>query len=261
MCKVLKISRAGYYKESKRRQQADPESKIILKIFNENRKCYGTRRLKKECDKLGIVISRRRIARIMRNLGINSTYTVAKFKVHKTNVNEEKVSNVVNREFDDRARLEVLVSDLTYVRVGGKWHYICTIIDLYNREIIGYSCGEHKTAQLVMEAFAKIPRDLRGVGIFHSDRGSEFKNQAIDQLLEAVDVKRSLSHKGTPYDNAVAESTYKTIKTEFVKQETFETLQHLKESFGAFVWWYNNVRIHSSLNYLSPIEYHQQMSL
>ncbi len=96
-----------------------------------------------------------------------------------------------------------------------------------------------------MEAFAKIPRDLTSVGIFHTDRGSEFKNQAIDKLLEVMDVKRSLSHKGTPYDNAVAEATYKTIKTEFV----------------AFVWWYNNVRLHSSLNYQSPVEYHQQMSL
>lgn len=261
MCKVLKVSRAGYYKEAKSREHVDPETDLVLKLFNENRKSYGTRRLKLSCARLGVTISRRRIRRIMRNLGINSTYTVAKFKVHKTKVNEEKVSNVVDRVFDDRDRCEVLVSDLTYVRVGGRWNYICTIIDLYNREIIGYSCGEHKTAQLVMEAFAKIPRDLTKVGIFHTDRGSEFKNQAIDELLEAMDVKRSLSHKGTPYDNAVAEATYKTIKTEFVKQENFDTLQQLKDSFGAYVWWFNNVRLHSSLNYLSPVQYHQQMTL
>lgn len=116
-----------------------------------------------------------------------------------------------------------------------KWHYIYTIIDFHNREIIVYSCGAHKTAQLLLEAFASTPRKLNTVGIFHTDRGIEFKNKAIDELLEMFEVSRSLSRKGTPYDNAVAEATYKTIKTEFVSQEQFETLKQLKASFGAYL--------------------------
>ncbi len=167
----------------------------------------------------------------------------------------------MDQAFDNRKRCEVLVSDLTYVRVGDKWHYICTIIDFYNREIIGYSCGPHKTAQLVLEAFASIPRGLHEVGIFHTDRGSESKNKSLDALLETFEITRSLSHKGTPYDNAVAEATYKTIKTEFVSKEQFETIEQLRASFGAYVWWYNNKRLHSRLGYVSPIQYHQQLSL
>jgi transposase InsO family protein len=260
MCQLLNISRASYYKKTKKKNPVDPETHLIEKLFIENKRSYGTRRLKKACNAVGVIISRRRIRRIMRYLGINSVYTVKKFKPHKSTVNEEKVANVVDQEFDNRTRCEVLVSDLTYVRVGDKWHYICTIIDLYNREIIGYSCGPHKTAQLVLEAFASIPRRLQEVGIFHTDRGSEFKNTSIDALLKTFDITRSLSHKGTPYDNAVAEATYKTIKTEFVSQEHFETLEHLKSSFGAYVWWFNNKRLHSSLNYVPPVQYHQQLS-
>ena len=261
MCKALKVSRASYYKETKRKNPVDPESHLVEKLFIENKRSYGTRRLKKACKAVGVIISRRRIRRIMLSLGINSVYTVKKYKPCKSSVNEEKAVNIVEQEFDNRKRCEVLVSDLTYVCVGGKWHYICTIIDLYNREIIGYSCGPHKAAQLVLEAFASISRTLKEVGIFHTDRGSEFKNKSIDVLLETFGITRSLSHKGTPYDNAVAEATYKTIKTEFVSQEHFETIEQLRLSFGAYVWWFNNKRLHSSLNYLTPVQYHQQLSL
>ena len=113
----------------------------------------------------------------------------------------------------------------------------------------------------MLEAFASISRTLQEVGIFHTDRGSEFKNKSIDVLLETFGITRSLSHKGTPYDNAVAEATYKTIKTEFVSQEHFETIEQLRLSFGAYVWWFNNKRLHSSLNYATPVQYHQQLSL
>ena len=111
----------------------------------------------------------------------------------------------MKRKFDDREELDVIVSDLTYVRVNGKWNYVCLILDLHNREIIGYSAGRHKTAELVVQAFASIKYDLRKINVFHSDRGSEFKNQAIEKLFEIFEINRSLSKKGCPYDNAVDE--------------------------------------------------------
>ena len=101
--------------------------------------------------------------------GLVSNYTIAHFKVHKSKVNESQTTNVVNREFDDRELLEVVVSDLTYVRVNGKWNYVCLILDLHNREIIGHSAGKHKTASLVYEAFASIKHDLKKIKIFHTD--------------------------------------------------------------------------------------------
>lgn len=187
--------------------------------------------------------------------GLVSSYTVAKYKVHKTTCNEEQISNVLDRSFDNRANLEVVVSDLTYVRVNGKWNYVCLMLDLFNREIVGYSAGPNKDARLVYEAFASIKHDLSKIDVFHTDRGNEFKNNAIDGLLDTFSIKRSLSHKGCPYDNAVAEATFKTFKKEFVYQEVFESIDRLKLELSDYVNWYNRQRLHSSLGYMSPVDY------
>lgn len=148
-----------------------------------------------------------------------------------------------------------MVSDLIYVRVAGRWNYICILIDLFNREIIGYSCGKFKDAELVYQAFAKVKANLYKLQLFHTDRGREFKNQLIDEVIKTFDIKRSLSMKGCPYDNAVAEATYKLIKTEFVKNRSFETLAQLKRELDEYVTWFNTMRIHSTLGYLSPAQY------
>lgn len=256
MCDVLNIPRSTYYNESKSKIiQSDKYTNDVIKAFKDNRKAYGTRRIKKHLGQSGIILSRRRIGRIMRENGLVSSYTVAKYKVHKDTCNEAKVTNIVDRDFDNRECLDVVVSDLTYVRVNGKWSYVCLMLDLYNREIVGYSAGAHKDARLVYEAFASIKHDLSKVKIFHTDRGNEFKNNAIDSLLETFSIKRSLSKKGCPYDNAVAEATFKTFKKEFVYQQIFESMDQLKLELFDFVNWYNCRRLHSSLGYMSPTDY------
>ena len=135
------------------------------------------------------------------------------------------------------------------------WNYICVLVDLFNREIIGYSAGPHKTAALVKQAFMAVNGSLEKINIFHTDRGNEFKNQLIEETLETSSITRSLSHKGCPYDNAVAEATFKIIKTEFVQNQTFTNLDVLKLQLADYVNWFNNHRIHSSLGYLTPAEY------
>ncbi|SIS59496.1 Integrase core domain-containing protein [Salimicrobium flavidum] len=99
---------------------------------------------------------------------------------------------------------------------------------------------------------------MRDIHLFHTDRGNEFKNQAIEELLETFDIDRSLSEKGCPYDNAVAEATYKVLKTEFIYGETFETLQELELALFDYVHWYNNIRIHGTLGYLTPAAYRRK---
>lgn len=149
----------------------------------------------------------------------------------------------------------VSVSDLTYVRVGTNWNYICVLVDLFNREIIGYSAAPNKTATLVKRAFQSVSTNLKEIKIFHTDRGNEFKNQLIEETLTAFDIRRSLSRKGCTYDNAVAEATFKIIKTEFVKNQTVDNSHHLQLEFAYYVNWFNHHRIHSSLNYLTPVEF------
>ena len=255
MCKFLGISRSlVYYKRKNKRKDIELENHII-RIFKESKKNYGSRKIKVELQKLGYQVSLRRIRKYMNLNGLVSNYTVKQFKVHKAKCNEDKIENKLNREFNREEKLDVVVSDLTYVNVKGKWNYICLIIDLFNREIIGYAAGKHKTADLVYKEFSKIKYNLNNINIFHTDRGNEFKNKIIEEVLKTFKIERSLSKKGCPYDNAVAEATYKIIKTEFAFNRVFESFEELEAELFDYVHWYNNIRIHSSLNYLTPIEY------
>jgi transposase InsO family protein len=263
MCEVLQIARSTFYYDTEIAVQKEQEKlveeqelkKKVLVIFRENRKVYGTRRIKVALEKANQTVSRRRLGRFMKELGIVSKYTQASYKPMTTQPNEESVRNVLNREFQVDKEMSVLVSDLTYVKVGNRWNYICFLIDLYNREIVGYSVGEKKDATLVQRAFASVKYPLGQVRVFHTDRGSEFKNVGIDELLSKYKIKRSLSQKGNPYDNAVAEATFKILKIELINGSHYPNLEQLALELFDYVHWYNNIRTHSTLSYLSPVEY------
>jgi len=257
MCKVLKISRTVYYYESTGRKGNSDLENAIVKIFEDSRNNYGTRKIKVMLKNMGIIASRRKISKIMAKYNLISNYTKKQYKIHKVTCNNEKVENVVNREFNNREILEVIVSDLTSVNVAGLWNYICFLLDLHGRRIIGYSAGRKKDAELVYKAFTTVNPGLNKIQIFHTDRGNEFKNKIIDELLKAFNIKRSLSKKGCPYDNAVAEATFKILKTEFAYDRRFNSFEELERELFDYVNWYNNVRIHGSLGYLTPAAYKQ----
>ncbi|MDR6717391.1 transposase InsO family protein [Paenibacillus sp. 2003] len=229
-----------------------------MEIFHINRKVYGTRKIKAKLQERGLIASRRRIGRIMKEQSLVSTYTVTQFKPHKTACNEEKTANKLEREFDQAEAKRFVVSDLTYVKVGHRWHYICVLIDLFDREIIGHSVGPHKDTALVSRAFATVEGDLSQIQWFHTERESEFKNHTMDQLLGTFGIGRSISKKGCPYDNAVAEATYKVMKTEFIYQMEFRNLRHLELELYDYVNWFNRYRVHGSLGYLTPVQYRQE---
>lgn len=260
MCDVLQIPRSTYYYEAKIHNEKEEKdlTKSVTGIFKSNRNVYGTRKIKKVLERQGKQVSRRRIGRLMKQQRLVSKYTIAQFKPGKTAVNESEIGNVLDRQFNQDQELKVVVSDLTYVRVKQKWHYICVLVDLYNREIIGHSAGPNKTAELVQRAFSTVKCNLNHLELFHTDRGSEFKNQLIDAALETFGVERSLSEKGTPYDNAVAEAMFKVIKTEFVSGRFFSSQQQLGLELFDYVNWFNNIRIHGSLDYLTPNEYKEK---
>lgn len=253
MCRWLNIPRSSYYYKT-----VDPVSEAALEekiknIFLESKSRYGARKIKKHLESEGITLSRRRIRCFMKRLHLVSVYQKAAFKPHSKGKNEAPIPNILARKFDQKKPLEALVTDLTYVRVDKRWAYVCLIIDLFNREIIGLSVGWHKTADLVKQAIQSIPYALTKVKIFHSDRGKEFDNALIDEFLEAFDITRSLSQAGCPYDNAVAESTYRSFKLEFIRQETFHSLKELTLKTKDYIHWWNYQRIHGSLNYQTPM--------
>ena len=187
--------------------------------------------------------------------GLVSKYVLRRKKRKRKEVNEESKPNLLDRQFDHRRTLEVVVSDLTHVKIAGRGHYICLLLDVANREIIGSAVGSNHDAKLVRKAFYRADVDLRDVEMFHTDRGTEFKNEIIDDILSAFGIKRSLSTKGTPTDNAVMESLYNILKTELIFGNTFHHIQDLELELFDFVNWYNNKRLHVALNFLTPKEH------
>lgn len=247
LCKCLGVGRSTYYYVSKAKADESRLEEAVHTAFEQNRCVYGSRKLKRILDKQGIILSRRKICRIMKKLGLVSAYTRKKYRFHKEKCNPAPLPNLLHREFDGYEPGAAVVSDLTYVRAGDRWQYVCILLDLYNREIIGFSSGAHKDAVLVRAAFASVKMNLFRLQVFHTDRGSEFDNMLIDELLDNFNIRRSLSLKGCPYDNAVAESTFKMIKAEFINSRRFQTAEQLALELTDYVHWFNNIRLHSTL--------------
>ena len=185
MSKFLGIPRSlVYYHINKEENTENLEkeellTKEIKEIFRKGKNNYGSRKIKVELAKKGFLISRRKISRIMKENGLISNYTVKQYKALKSSCNGKEIPNIIDRKFDKRKILEATVSDLTYVKVRGRWNYICSIIDLNNREIIGYAAGSNKDANLVKEAIYSIRYPLNKIKIFHTDREKEFDNKSI----------------------------------------------------------------------------------
>lgn len=183
MFRLLKVNRSSLYyqKDTKNIKHQEDEKLVYLikTIFKRSRNNYGTRKIKIGLMKSGYQISRRRIGLIMKENGLGSIYTVKYYKLHKTSYNNDKIDNVLNRKFNQKKKMNVIISDLTYINVTGKWNYICLILDLFNREIVGYSAGVNKDAKLVKEAIYSISYDLSKIELFHTDRGNEFKNKKL----------------------------------------------------------------------------------
>ena len=178
MCQLLDIPRSSLYyhlkNDSQKKKHDDSNlTELIKEIFKKSRNNYGTRKIKVELAKRGHTVSKRRIGRIMKENGLVSSYTVKQYKIHRSSCNNDDVNNELNRQFNQEKRMNVVVSDLTYVNVAGKWNYICLMLDLYNREIVGYAAGEHKDAKLVRKALYSIKYDLRKISLFHTDYAEE----------------------------------------------------------------------------------------
>lgn len=260
MCKALNMNRSSYYyNETQKASETELENAVIHEFYL-SRRNYGTRKLKRQLGRkqnghAAFRVSRRKIGAIMKKYSLVSRYTLKHRKKHRDDVNNDSVPNIVDRQFSGRRPLEVVVSDLTYIRCAGRWHYLCLLLDLHSRKIIGSAIGRKKDAALVRTAFYGVQADLRRISIFHTDRGSEFKNQVVDEIIETFGISRSLSAKGKPIDNSVAESMYNIVKTEFAFGEEFVDIQELELKWFDYANWYNNVRIHGSLGYLTPAEY------
>ena len=262
MCKVLNVSRSGYYswlknKPSKREIENQEILYQIRQIHHESRKAYGSPRITAELRSRDISVSRPRVARLMKKANIRSK-TVKKFKVTTDSKHHYRImDNKLNRAFKVGRVGKAWVSDITYIPTVQGWLYLTIIMDLADRRVIGWSISDTmKASDTVIPAWkmACINRHISEKLIFHSDRGVQYCCNEFAVLLKAQkNVERSMSRKGNCWDNAVAESFFKTIKTELVYDHKFLTKHQAKlEIFDYIEIWYNRKRRHSALGYLSP---------
>ena len=238
--------------------RVDPIAGDVHAVRRDGHERYGARKIKAALERRGVTASRRRVVNIMKRRGMTSAYARRTFKPHKTRVNEARLANILDREFDGYGPRTHLAGGLTYVRVGGKWAYACPLIGLANRGIAGHGADTGRAAGLVMAAFATLDFPLTGVEVFRTDRGGGFGNARIDGLLDVFDIRRSPSGKGNPYDNAVVESTNRLLKKELIYRNHYTSLEQLRSDPDDYVWWSDNQRLHSTLGYRSPKEFTEQ---
>ena len=231
-----------------------PISDDVVRAHGEGFREYGAPKMKMKLEKRGIVASRRRISRIMRENSLFSAYSRKKYRPAGSKPNEAAPPNLLDRRFDGHAPRTHVVSDPTYVRAGRKRGHVCLLADLHNREIVGHSVGDRRDSDPVKAAFATVRFPLSGIEVFRADRGSEFANASIDETLGAFGIERSLPKKGCPYDNAAIESVNNCLERWPVHRESFPDAEHLRRRVNGWVRSYNNARIRSTLGCMSPAE-------
>lgn len=270
MCKVFSTGKSGYYawmkrKPSKYTQEREVLLKEIQKAHLISKGRYGSPKITMDLRDMGFSVSRPRVARIMRFNGIRSCIN-RKFKICTTDSNHEfKISpNLLNRDFNPSGQSKVWVSDITYIRSNEGWLYLTIIMDLYDRKIIGWSMSTTMHAsETVVPAWimAQINRPSYSDLIFHSDRGVQYACGEFKECINEKKVTQSMSRKGNCWDNAVAESFFKILKSETVYHEYDSIKQAKQEIFEFIEIWYNRFRKHSTLGYLSPEQYERANKL
>lgn len=264
MSKALGVSNSGFYKwlrnNDKRAKQRKEQETKIKTAFEACRRDYGSPRLATELECQGLFLSKTTVARRMRDLNLcarpRKRFVVTTDSRHNCLISP----NLLNREFEVDSVNQVWVSDITYIRVKNRWMYLTVMIDLADRMVVGWTLSSSMCAQsTVNEAFkiAARNRDLdKNSGLMiHSDRGIQYASSSFRALLKQYGCVQSMSRKGNCWDNAVAESFFKTIKTEELANHRFTNPQTLRwHLFNYIDGWYNTKRIHTSLGGRSPLQ-------
>jgi putative transposase len=263
MCRVLSISRTSYYQwrkrlNTQRRIEEEKFTELVRKHYQINKGRYGLLKLVREIRKEGFCVNKKRIYRLMKKEGIYSK-TSRKFKVTTKQGKGARFSeNLLEGKFQSSRANEIWTSDITYIRTKEGWLYLAVVLDIYSRKIIGWAIQQRVTSDIVLKALMMAITNRKpdkGI-IFHSDRGSQYTSELVRSRLNLYGLRQSMSGKGNCYDNAITETFFSLLKRELVYLTEFETREQARrEIFEYIEIFYNRQRIHSSLDYLSPVEF------
>jgi putative transposase len=263
ICNLLNISRSGYYAwrnrpECRRKRENRALEDKIRVLHQASHGIYGSPRVHRDLVEAGVRCGKNRVARIMRKAGIRSR-TKRKFKATTNSKHNLPVApNLLNQNFTVEARDRAWVGDITYIPTDEGWLYLAVLLDLYNREVVGWSASSRMTRQLAIDALqmALGKRDPEKGLLHHTDRGSQYASAEYQNILKEHDMLCSMSRKGNCYDNAVAESFFGRLKSEWVNHQRYlSRLQAIESIFYYIEIFYNRKRRHSSIDYVTPQEY------
>lgn len=262
----MTVSQSAYYAWLHRvqttREKDDIElTTIIRDVFGKSHATYGTRRIQKSIVNRGRTVSRRRIGRLMREAEL-ACKTKRKFKATTNSRHDLPIApNQLDRQFNVHQPNQVYVGDITYIHTQEGWLYLAVVIDLYSRQVVGWSMAEHMRTKLVNDALMMAiwqRKPAKGL-LWHSDRSSQYASESHRVLLKQYGIRQSMSRKGSCWDNAVSESFFHTLKTELIHHQIYQTRDEAKQAVFEYIEvFYNRERLHSANGYFSPLDFELQ---
>lgn len=265
MCTVLKVHPSGYYKWLKqpisnleiKNQQILQE---IKKAYKESNGIYGYRNIHEDLKASNIHVNKKRVARLMKEAKLCGVGNYKRKPKHKAGSIHKAHPNHLKQCFLTHKPNESWVSDITYIRTYEGWLYLATVIDLYSRKIIGWATGHRQSTSLIIEALKKTTHRIKNHKvILHSDQGSQYSSYEYQTFLKHHNIIPSMSRRGNCYDNAVAESFFKTLKKELVRKTIFHTRAEARDKIFEYIeMFYNSKRRHSFLDFISPNEFEKR---
>jgi transposase InsO family protein len=262
MCRVLRVSRAGYY-DGKARPAAETGDRALVvhirSIHRESHGTYGSPRVARALRGRGMLVNRKRVAQIMRQEGLQGLPR-RRFRgsTTRTDPAHPVAENLLQREFSTDAPNEAWVADITYLPTLTGWAYLAVLIDLFSRKVVGWAIDDVIDTRLCLRALerAVAARSPAAGLIHHSDRGCQYTSHAYQAALKAHGAVPSMSRKGNCWDNAVAESFFGTLKQEVPFEDPRLSVDDLRAAIGTYIHgFYNTTRLHSSNDYRAPVDH------
>jgi putative transposase len=272
MCRVLQVSRSGFYawkkRPASRRAHKDEEIlAVVQSVHEESQERYGSPRVHRELRNQGVRTSRKRVARLMRRQGLRGRPRRKFCRTTDSNHAQPIAPNLLERQFAPESVADtdrVWVADITYLPTREGWFYLAVILDLASRSVVGWSMANSLSASLALNALDMAIQRRRPVPglVHHSDRGVQYACQEYRETLASHGIRPSMSRKGDCWDNAVAESFFATLERELIDDADWHTRRQASADVFSFIEvWYNRQRLHSSLDYQAPAEYEHRLQL
>ena len=265
-CKILNISRSGFYdylqrKKSKRTIENEALTEMIEDIFRDNSGRYGARRIQRVLQKQGVKVNSKRVSRLMSENGLIAKGTRKTYRRQRSGKPYEEKENILNQVFSAKERNKIWVGDITYIPTKHGFLYLAVFLDIYSRKVTGWAMDTRIRDTLVLSAMNQaIGREHPQDGLLvHTDRGTQYTSQRFQTLLARYGFQQSMSRKGNPYDNAIMESFYRTLKRELVQDASYDNPEQARQEIFKYIeLYYNTKRIHSAIGWLSPAQFEAQ---